>query len=244
MREGLVNQTKKTIGIIGGMGPLATCDLYKKIIENTDAATDNEHIHLLIDSNNTIPDRTRAILSGGESPVPHLSASARRLQDMGADFLVMPCNIAHYFIGEVQSAVSIPLLDMVSETAAELQRIGIKKVGILATEGTLQAGIYDRELSRAGIDFVKPSERERRAIMGMIYDCVKAGDYRYDIAPFRAACERLLEDGAQALVLGCTELPIAFEVFALKYPHVDPTLILARAAVRYAGYRVRGEEPL
>jgi len=231
---------KRTIGIIGGMGPLATCDLYNKIISCTDAVADTEHVHVIIDSNNSIPDRTAAILNGGTNPVPAIAKSARRLERAGADVLIMPCNTAHYFFNEIQDAVKIPFLHMIRETALELKAQGIKKVGLLATNGTLRTGIYDDVLTEYEIEYVKPeSSKNKHAIMGVVYDSIKAGNYSYDTTEFSAAVDSLLVEGAQCLILGCIELPPAFEIFGLNYPYIDPGLTLAKAAVKFAGYQVK-----
>lgn len=135
---------KKTIGIIGGMGPLATADLFRKIVMMTDAKCDQEHPRVLIDSNTNIPDRTAAILSGGENPLPQLACSARTLERAGADVLMMPCNTAHYFYDGVCAATKLPVLHMLRLTAEEIDRRRIKTVGLLATDGTIQTGIYER----------------------------------------------------------------------------------------------------
>lgn len=128
---------KKTIGIIGGMGPLATCDLFHRIIEITDASCDQEHIRVLIDNNTRIPDRTAAILHGGADPVEQMVISARGLQTMGADLLLIPCNTAHYFHKQVSDCVNVPVLHMLEETAKVASRKGIETVGLLATDGTI-----------------------------------------------------------------------------------------------------------
>jgi aspartate racemase len=230
---------KKAIGIIGGMGPMATCDLMKKIIENTDAACDQEHIRLYVDSNTNIPDRTAAILRGGADPRPALTQSAVKLQAMGADLLVMPCNTAYYFVEDLRKAVDIPVLNMQHETADELRRQGITTVAVLATDGTVQSGLYDRALKNVGITPVYPDKNEQKLVMSVIYDYVKAGkDYR-DVDKIHAMVEHLRSQGVQGLVLGCTELPIAFAPWKVSLPTFDPTLILARTAIRQAGYKVK-----
>lgn len=230
---------KKTIGIIGGMGPMATCDLMKKVIDNTDALCDQDHIRLYVDSNTNIPDRTAAILHGGADPRPALTESAVKLQTMGADLLIMPCNTAHYFVEDVRNAVDIPVLNMQQETAAQLQRQGITTVGVLATDGTVQSGLYDRALKENGITPVYPDETEQQLVMSLIYDYVKAGKAFEDVDKIHAMVEHLQVQGAQGLILGCTELPIAFEPWQTAIPTFDPTNILARAAVTAAGYKVK-----
>ncbi len=226
---------KKTIGIIGGMGPLATVDLFRKIVQNTKAACDGEHLHILIDNDTSIPDRTAAILGGGESPVPALVRSAALLQGAGAELLVMPCNAAHYYRTAVQKRVGIPLLDMIGLAAKVLLLRGIKKAALLATRGTVLGGVYRRALEPSGITLITPDETGQQIITDLIYGGVKAGRADYDATRAAAVMEDMLGRGAETLILGCTELPPAMEMYRLSYDVCDPTLELARGAIRAAG---------
>ena len=230
---------KKAIGIIGGMGPMATCDLMKKIIENTQADRDQAHVRLYVDSKTNIPDRTAAILGKGEDPRPAMTDSAKKLEAMGADLLIVPCNTAHFFLPDVQKTVQIPILNMQKETAKHLLENGITTVAVLATDGTVQSGLYDRALKEAGITPVYPKEDQQKMIMSLIYDYVKAGKDFEDLDKIHAMVADLQAQGAQGLILGCTELPIAFAPWQTALPTFDPTLILARAAVTAAGYAVK-----
>ena len=226
---------KKTIGIIGGMGPLATADLLEKIILHTKASCDQDHLRVFIDSNTNIPDRTAAILQGGADPVPELTASARGLERHGAELLLMPCNTAHYFYDAVQASVSVPVLHMIRLTAQALRERGVRTAGLLATDGTVQTGLYQQCFEGAGIRLLIPDERGQRAIMDMTYEGVKAGNLDYDAAAAREAMEALLRQGAETLILGCTELPLAVKQYGIELPAADPTLELALAAIRQAG---------
>ena len=226
---------KKVIGIIGGMGPLATADLFKKIVLNTKAEKDQDHIRVVIDNNTNIPDRTGAILHGGKDPVSELAKSAKALKTMGADLLIMPCNTAHYFHGKVQESVDIPVLHMIEITCNALKKAGVKKAGLLATDGTIQSGIYQSVFDANGIELVKPDAAGQKAVMDMIYGGVKASKWDFDTADVKKAMEALLKEGAETLILGCTELPLAKEMYNLDYPSVDPTLELAKEAIRKAG---------
>lgn len=233
---------KKTIGIIGGMGPLATCDLFKKIVEITDASCDQEHVRVCIDNNTEIADRTAAILKGGKDPVPEMVKSAVRLESMGADVLIMPCNTAHYFYDRLIPFVDTPFLNMIEETAKEVKRRGIKKAGLLATDGTCRSGVYKKVFDAMGIELCTPSPDKQKAVMDVIYQGVKAGNMSMDLTGFYAAMDELSGEGAETLILGCTELPVAFDLFQIDRPNIDPTLVLAAAAVRFVGARVKGEE--
>lgn len=225
---------KKTIGIVGGMGPAATCDLMKKIIELTPVEKDQDHARILVDCNSAVPDRTAAILRGGESPVPTLVAMGNRLADMGAELLLIPCNTSHYFYDEISAAVKAPVLHMLRETAAELQRRGIRKAGVLATDGTIETGIYRRTLAEFGIEALQPEGEDQQAVMSVIYDGIKSGRREMDTTAFRRAIEGLFARGAEIMVLGCTELPLAMELYGVDYPSIDPATELAKAAIRAA----------
>ena len=226
---------KKTIGILGGMGPLATVDLFRKITVHTDAKSDQEHPRVVIDSNTDIADRTEALLHGGADPTPEMIKSAQHLERIGADVLIMPCNTAHCFYDAVAAAVSVPMLHMITLTCDALRARGVRRAGLLATDGTVQTGVYRRTFDGSGIELLTPEGDDQAAVMGVIYDGVKFGDLAYDTAAFRRCCEHLLARGAETLILGCTELPLAFELYHLDYPAVDPTLELALGALRFAG---------
>lgn len=225
---------RKSIGIIGGMGAAATCDLFNKIITMTDAKSDQEHIHVLIDCNTNIPDRTKAILGSGKDPVPEMVRSGIRLQSMGADVLIIPCNTAHYFYDKITPFFDIPLLNMLELTAQEIKNRNIGKVGLLASDGTITSRVYHTVLAEAGIDVIIPSPENQISVMNVIYNGVKAANWDIDLTAFYTAIDELFEQGAEMLLLGCTELPVAFDLFHIDRPAVDPTVVLAAAAIQFA----------
>lgn len=231
---------KKSIGILGGMGPLATADLFRKIVLLTDAERDNDHIRVYIDDNASIPDRTAAILSGGADPLPAMTDSLRKLEGCGADCIIMPCNTAHYFLPRLQALTDVPFLSMLEATAraCRLQFPG-GTAAVLATKGTLAAGLYQQVLAAESVPCLVPGPAEQDALMRVIYDGVKAGrppeDYRADM---ETVLSRLSAQGAGYFILGCTELPLAVQALALAVPAVDPTTELAKAAIRFCGYAV------
>ena len=232
---------KKTIGILGGMGPLATMDLYKKIILSTRAEGDNDHIRVYIDGNAAIPDRTAAILSGGPDPVPEMLSALRNLEKCGADCVVMPCNTAHHFLPALQAETALPILDMTAITAAVCAaRYPGKKACLLGTKGTIAAHIYDGALAEAGVDFLIPDGEEQTELMRLIYDVVKASrPLEPELESWHALLAGLSERGADYFVLACTELPILADHLGHPGPFVDPTLELAKAAIRFCGYEVK-----
>ena len=234
---------KKILGVIGGMGPAATCDLLEKIIALTRAASDQEHIHVIADLDTAIPDRTAAILEGGPDPAPELQKSARRLESAGAEVLLMPCNTAHYFYDAVAGVVSVPLLHMPREAAAALKAAGAKKAGVLATDGTVRAGVYEKALREAGVEPVYPSPAMQREVMRLIYDGVKGRKVPLESIPVRDILRDLKAQGAEKVVLACTELPIAFAELGLMAGCLDATRALALAAVRAAGAEAAVSDP-
>ena len=232
---------KKSIGILGGMGPLATADLFRKIVTMTKAGCDNDHIRIYIDDNASIPDRTAAILSGGPDPVPVMADSLRKLEACGADCIIMPCNTAHYFLPRLQAMTEVPFLSMLAATAkACAETFPGKTAAILATKGTLATGLYERALEAEGVSYLIPDAGEQDALMEVIYDGVKAdadpASYR---APMETVLEGLTDRGADYFILGCTELPVAAQLLQLTQPMVDPTSELARAAIRFCGYELK-----
>lgn len=229
----------KKLGILGGMGPLATCDLFKKVVENTRAGCDNDHIHIIIDNNSAIPDRTAAILRGGADPLPQMRESLQRLTAAGADVVIMGCNTAHYFYDALGEGCKLERLNMLYETMAYLKAKGIKKAGLLASSGTVESGIYAKAAEKYGIELLTPVGEAQEAVMGVIYAGVKAGVADYDTAAFKAVVADLTEKGAETMILGCTELPLAMEMYSLNFPAADPTLILAKAAIVACGYEVK-----
>lgn len=164
---------------------------------------------------------------------------AYNLEQSGAELLLLPCNTAHYYFDAIQQAVGIPLLHMPRLTAANAAAQGLQSVALLATEGTILSGIYEQAFSMYGIDVLLPDLNDQREITDIIYNGIKANNQRFQPAAFIAVAEKLLQRGGQALVLGCTELPLAFDRFKLgHYPYINPTNILAQEAIRAAGGQV------
>ena len=225
---------------------MATADLYRKIVELTEADCDNGHIRVIIDSNTAIPDRTAAILSGGPDPVPEMLSAAENLVSCGAECIIMPCNTAHYFLPELRAKVSVPILDMTkiaAERCAELYPG--KRVCLLATRGTIASGVYTHALAEKGVEYLLPNDDEQAILMHLIYDVVKASK---PLTPEKELWSSLLEGlrgrGADYFLLGCTELPILSGYLALPGPFLDSTEELAKAAVSFCGYAVKQDHTL
>ncbi|HEY8424577.1 MAG TPA: amino acid racemase [Limnochordales bacterium] len=232
----------KTIGILGGMGPEATADLFVRIIRLVRATRDQDHPRVIIDSNSQIPDRTAAIKGEGPSPLPALVETARNLQRAGAELIAMPCNSAHAWYDEIAAAVDVPVLHMIRLTAEEtcrrLHRDSAAPpsgpVLVLATSGTIQSGLYQRALGALGLDAAVPEPGAQARVMEAIYQ-VKAGK---PAVARSLALDVLVSETARlapaAVILGCTELPLVLGQGDLDRPVVDSTEVLARAAVQAA----------
>lgn len=229
---------KKSIGILGGMGPLATADLFQKIVLLTDAAKDNDHIRIYIDNNASIPDRTAAILNGGTDPVPEMEKALRSLEKCGADCIVMPCNTAHYFLPHLQAMTQIPFLSILESTAKACSvKFPGKTAAILGTKGTLSANLYQSALDAENVPYVVPNDAQQDALMRVIYEGVKAGRSADAYGPdLLRVIDELTAQGADFFILGCTELPLAAQALTLTVPMIDPTEELARSAIRFCGY--------
>jgi len=229
-------KTNRMIGILGGMGPEATLDLYREIIELTPASRDQDHIRVLIYSNPKIPERTKSIVGKGESPLAALIESAKLLEQSGAGIIAMPCNTAHYFLRQMQPHLSVPILDMIEETCRKVREIlpDAATVGLIAAIGTVRSGLYHRALADNGFGIVVPSEDDQRKIQEGIVQ-VKAGSAdRQTQEMFQSIGISLAKAGADAVILGCTELPLAFDPREVEYPCINSTRVLAEAAVNWA----------
>lgn len=221
------------LGVLGGMGPQATNTFYQFVIDRTDAQTDQEHVNALILSDSEMPDRTSAILSGGEAwegVYRRLLADARLLEGAGCTCIAVPCNTSHFFLDRVQEEIGIPILHMIRETARLLAAQGLKRPGILATDGTIQTGLYQKEFSAAGIEAVVPSTQAQELVMSLIYDDVKAGRDG-DPQKFAAIHEDLLAQGCDCGVLACTELSVFADKHHLPPYYTDAMAVLAERAV-------------
>jgi aspartate racemase len=231
---------EKVIGILGGMGPEATLDCYSKIISNTPAKTDQEHLRVVIDANPKVPDRTAAIIEGGESPAPILVAGCRNLQQAGADFIIIPCVSAHFFLDEIQQQVALPVLsvfDVVAE-AINSDHPQIKTVGLMATTGTINGGLFQKRLAVEGIKTIVADKTRQSKVMQAIYDIKNSQPARSQaqiVSDLAAAADDLISKGAQGIIAGCTEIPLALKQEHLSVPYFDALTILARAAIRKAG---------
>jgi aspartate racemase len=226
----------KTVGILGGMGPLATSDLFNKIVTLTDAKNDNDHLHVLLNNYPAIPDRTNYILGDGENPFKYMIEAALKLEVMGADFIIMPCNTAHYFYSDLTDHIRIPFINMIEETAKEIKSkySKAKKVCLLSTQGTYKAKIYDNIFREYDLEIIRPDENIQGIITDIIYS-IKKGNTQLQHLNIELLISYLESLSDERVILGCTELPVAFNILGIDKGYVDPTKILAKSAIRFAG---------
>ena len=227
---------EKIVGILGGMGPEATVDLFIKVLKVDPAKTDQDHLRIIIDCNSKIPDRTANILKGEEDPEPYMIESAKLLENAGASLILIPCNAAHNWHGVVQQNVKIPVLHIMKSTLKYVKKKypKIKVIGLLAASSTIQVGLYQHIFSKKGIEVISPDQKYQEMVMKAIWK-VKAGNTGPDVTKlFVDVGKSLISRGAQGVIAGCAEIPIVLKNGDLLRPVVDPTYALALAAVKKA----------
>ncbi len=209
---------KKTLGILGGMGPMATVRFYELLTEHTLAEKDSDHLDIIITSSASTPDRTDFILGKSmASPAPKMCEDAKKLRAAGAEVIAVPCNTAQFFHSSISDALDVPVLNIVEITSRHVAARGFKCAGILATEGSVKIGAYKNVLADLGVDCINPPEHIQALVSSVIFDYVKAGKAGGE-AVFAEISDYMLSHGCDCLILGCTELPLAA-------PKNDPRLI-------------------
>ena len=223
------NRKEKIVGILGGMGPYATVDFFKQILDCTSTKKDWEHLRILIDNNVKIPSRTRAILYGEESPVPMMIKSIDNLAQIGADLIAIPCNSAHYFYGSVNSKIGIPWLNLIEITSNKIKKLNRKKPLILGGYVTIKKELYDEYLD----DLVYLSEEENKKIFDIIEE-IKLTNNLSDKS--KKIFEKIVKNNdSDCIVLACTELPIVYKESSLfGKVLINSNLEYAKEIIRYA----------
>ncbi len=230
---------EQKLGILGGMGPQATQVFYQFVLDRTDAARDQDHLPTLILSDTKMPDRTAAILAGDtEGLYRRLLGDAKLLEQCGCTALAIPCNTSHYFADRLQSELSIPIVHMIRETAAALAAQGKKRPGILATDGTIQTGLYQKECAALGLEAVAPAPASQKLVMSIIYDEIKQGE-RGSREKFAQIDRAIRSAGCDCAILACTELSVFATYHALPPFYLDAMMVMAERAVVQCGYPLR-----
>ncbi|MGB7295237.1 MAG: amino acid racemase [Candidatus Aminicenantales bacterium] len=235
---------KKTIGILGGMGPEATVHFFNLIVKGTAAARDQDHVPIIIYNLPQVPERTAAILGEGPSPVPLLREGIRRLARAGADFIVIPCVTAHAFIPKIKTAARIPILSLVDEALSFARKKipGLKRAGLLASTGTVRSGLWQHAFAASGVEIITPMEKEQAKVMEAVFGKhgIKAGFTKGRPRTLVVnGARRLIRQGAQAIIAGCTEIPLVLKDEDIPVPLIEPMRIGARASILKAGYKPR-----
>ena len=227
---------EKIIGILGGMGPEATIDLFQKIVKHSPAKQDQDHLRIIIDNNPKIPDRSQAILEKGESLLPEMITTAKNLERAGANLIIMPCNTAHFFYDDLQKKINIPIIHMIKETAIYIHRAftNIQRISLFATRGTYETMLYQTFLNKRDIETLIPTQDEQNKIMNIIYG-IKAGN-RLDLLKkdILKLAENQIAKNAQGIIACCTEIPLIFKNGDINIPVINPTLILTQISIEKA----------
>lgn len=227
----------RTVGVIGGMGPEATVDFLRRIVAATPAKDDADHIRVLVDNNPKIPSRIAALIDGtGEDPLPVLIAMARGLEKQGADFLVIPCNTAHYYLPKIAQAVSIPLLDMVALAIAKIATLSPKpcRIGMLASPAVQKVGLYATRLNDAGFTALFSNATGEAKVLDIIRAVKANAATPQHRADYSAIARVLREQGADAHLIACTELSVIGAPEGASLPHIDALDVLVDATIKTA----------
>ncbi|MCP4024327.1 MAG: amino acid racemase [Desulfobacteraceae bacterium] len=231
----MVQTQEKTVGIIGGMGPEATVDLMRRIIDLTPAKDDIDHIRCLVENNPKIPSRIKAIIEGdGEDPGPYMADIGKRLETWGADFLVIACNTAHFYYDIVQNAVNIPVIHLIDLVANHVKTNfpGHEKVGMLASPAVAITGLYSKRLSNLGIQDVWPDPLYQEKLFSIIKQVKKGNTGLNVMDDYKKVCENLIAKGAGIAIVACTELSALGGV--LPVTAIDASQVLAAEIVKVA----------
>ena len=222
----------KRIGIIGGLGPLATVKFMELL--NLELENINEEVEMVVINDPTTPDRTTYILDNQkDNPINNILEMVKKLELGDVDLIVMPCNTASYFFKEINNNTNIPFINIVKETVNFLHKKNIKKIGLLATEGTIKSNIYRDLLNEVNIDCLVPNNNEQKIISSIIYDGFKSGK-DIDLNNFYEITNRLLNEGCEYIILGCTELSALRQLKNLNDEFlIDAMEILAMNTIKY-----------
>ena len=231
----------KKLGIIGGLGPMATIYFMELVVRMTKADNDNGHIPMIIYNYPDTPDRTEYLLDHSKpNPQPNILEMGENLKKQGCEYFAMPCITAHYFGKEITETIGSGFINMIEETAKFLNKKKIDTVGLMATDGTVKSKVFEDTLNAYGINVVVPSDEKQRLVMKVIYDEVKAGK-EVSVNDLYEVKEELKSKGAKLCLLGCTELSVVKGNYTLDDEFLDVLEILAKQAVLLCGAMVNSE---
>lgn len=229
------------LGIIGGLGPLATAYFFELLIRMSDVDNDQDHLEIVIHNCPSIPDRTQYILhQSDDNPVLPMIEVGKGLINQGCNIISIPCITAHYFHKELSSSLDRPIVHLIEEVAAYLKRNGYNKVGIMATDGTIKSGLFLKELLECGIETIVPEPSFQKEVMHIIYENVKKGR-NIDMNCFERVSSHLKQKGAEIIVLGCTELSIVKKNVRLDSTYLDALELLSAVSLKKCGMKLKEE---
>ena len=228
---------EKVVGVIGGMGPAATVDFMRRLVASTPAHDDMDHLRVMVDNNPKVPSRIAALIDGtGADPAPALCQMAKGLEAQGADFLVIPCNTAHYYLPAIMHSVDIPVLDMVGLSVQQLAAADPKPrhIGLLASPAVRLVGLYQKRIEEMGLQAIFPNPRYESRLLEVI-KAVKSGQFgaRHQ-QDYRAVTENVMDAGADAVLIACTELSVIGPPLEAACPVVDSLDVLVEATIATA----------
>jgi aspartate racemase len=233
-------EVRGLVGVLGGMGPLATIDFMHKVLGATPATSDQDHVPVIVSSIPQVPDRTAAFRGDGASPLAAMISSGRRLVDAGAGMVVIPCNTAHLWFAEIQEALGLPMLHLVDAALEDAITVAGEgaSIGLLCTDATLASGLYLNRTPQGAqspaVQWALPTAKEMLDLVMPGIEAVKCGDLDQGGKLLGAAAQALARRGARALVLGCTEIPLVLHAGNSPLPVIDATAALARRAVSWS----------
>lgn len=229
------------LGVIGGLGPMATAYYLELVVRMTDVKRDQDHPELIVMDLPSIPDRTAYILGNSkEDPLLPMVEAGKQMKQLGVTVVATPCVTAHYFHEDLQAGIGLPVIHVIQRTAQLLQQAGVQRVGLMATDGTVQSGIFQRQIEALDMELILPDAEDQRGVMTLIYDQVKAG-IAPDMELFTSIRDRLHRNGAQVVILGCTELSLLKKERSLGDGILDVLDVLARESVLACGKPVKPE---
>ena len=233
----------KTLGVLGGLGPMSSAYFYEMLTAHTKAERDSDHLNILISSRADTPDRTDFILGlSDKNPLPVMNSEVKKLIGAGADIIAIPCNTAHYFYEGISAVADVPVINIIRQTALFCFRSGFKRVGLLATEGTVRSGAYGEIFSKAQIECITPDDEDMKAVTDIIYGKIKKG-----IMPEKQELSRISDKlfalGCERVILGCTELSLLKREFALGDEFLDSLEVLAYSAIKLCNKEPTGFSP-
>ncbi|GLO60733.1 aspartate racemase [Vibrio sp. MACH09] len=223
----------KKLGVLGGMGPMATVDFVRRVVEKSPASSDQEHMAMIISNNPVTPDRTDCILNNGEDPLNTMLNNLMSLKESGATKVVIPCNTAHYWLDKLDNS-NVSFISIIETVLNEARRREMTRIGVMATDATIKTGIYADAIAANAMEAMIPTDSEQKRVMEGIY-AVKAGNIAKGKMLMEPVFDRLIARGAQGVILGCTEIPLAFDDMEeyKKAISLDSLDLLADQCVKY-----------